>query len=76
MMDVSLINDGPVTLSLDSRDGTGCCPSCRLLLTVDGVSFGGGITSMACALQPARCVVSVGGGIAARLNRSCGLLHI
>ena len=23
MMDVSLINDGPVTLSLDSRDGNG-----------------------------------------------------
>ena len=26
MMDVSLINDGPVTLSLDSRDGNGLLP--------------------------------------------------
>ena len=26
MMDVSLINDGPVTLSLDSRDGNGLAP--------------------------------------------------
>ena len=26
MMDVALINDGPVTLSLDSRDGNGLLP--------------------------------------------------
>ena len=26
MMDVSLVNDGPVTLSLDSRDGNGLAP--------------------------------------------------
>lgn len=26
MIDVSLVNDGPVTLSLDSRDGNGLAP--------------------------------------------------
>ena len=34
MMDVSLINDGPVTLSLDSGTGTAWRPSCRRLRTM------------------------------------------